>query len=74
MIVQTDHPSTIRARAKVEVLSASLSHALRMTIVWGRLRLEGGVAGELEVGEPDAVDEDLIGANGGGRFKPEGSP
>src|ERR1700719_1827890 len=39
-----------------------------------RYDLEGGIAGEFEVREADAVDQDLIGANGGGRFKPEGSP
>jgi hypothetical protein len=70
MIIRTANPpSTICARAKVEVLRASLSDALRMTIARGRLRLEGWVAGELEVGEADAVDEDLVGADGGGCFE-----
>lgn len=74
MILRTDHPpSTTRARTKVEVLRASLSDALRMTIVWGRLRLEGWVAGEFEIGETDAVDEDLVGTNGSGGFESSGS-
>ena len=61
--------TTVRSRAKVEVLRASLSDALRMTIAREPLRLESGITGELEVGEADAVDEDLVGTNGGGGFE-----
>ena len=44
-----------------------------MAIPQEPLRLESGIAGEFEVGEADAVDEDLIGADGGGGFESHGA-
>src|SRR6266404_1091803 len=44
-----------------------------MTIAQEPLRLKSRVAREFEVGEADAVDEDLIGADGGGGFESRGA-
>ena len=45
-----------------------------LNLEFEKRKLVGGVAGEVEVGEADAVDDDLVGADCGGGLRLCGSP